>query len=141
MLLRMQFDAQRAHYLRLYPQLDTNVVLAGGLRAGQLCIARGASEIRLLDISLMPDFRRRRIGGHLLALLQDESRRRGLPLRLHVLRGNPAQQLYERHGFQLDQLDGRHHCMEWNAGVASADSRGAEGSSWRITINAPKQPY
>lgn len=117
MLLRMQFDAQRAHYRRLFPLLETYLVLAGGLRAGQLCIARSATEIRLLDISLLPDFRRRRIGGHLLAMLQDESRRRDLPLRLYVLQGNRAQQLYERHGFQPGQLDGLHHCMEWSAGV------------------------
>jgi ribosomal protein S18 acetylase RimI-like enzyme len=116
-LLRMQFDAQRAHYLRLFPQLERNVVLVEGQRAGQLCVARGATEIRLLDISLMPDFRRHRIGGRLLAMLQDESRRRGMPLRLHVLQGNSARQLYERHGFQSGQLDGLHYCMEWHAGV------------------------
>jgi|APAra7269096613_1048513.scaffolds.fasta_scaffold07312_2 ribosomal protein S18 acetylase RimI-like enzyme len=115
MLLRFQFDAQHAHYLQHFPHMEASVVLVSGQRAGRLYVARTPTEIRLLDISLMPDFRRRGIGGHLLTLLQDQARNRGLPLRLHVLQGNPARQLYERHGFQASVLEGLHLSMEWSA--------------------------
>jgi len=115
MLLRMQFEAQRSHYQQIFPQLEASVVLVGEQRAGRLYVARTLSEIRLLDISLMPGFRRRHIGSYLLSMLQDEARGLGLPLRLHVLQGNPAQHLYERHGFQPGPLQGLHLSMEWSA--------------------------
>jgi ribosomal protein S18 acetylase RimI-like enzyme len=117
MLMRLQFDAQVAHNRRLYPRLEVNVVLVDGQRAGRLYVARGPAEIRLVDISLLPEFRRRRIGGQLLAQLQEEGRRRGVPLRLHVLHGNAAQHLYERHGFLPDQVQGLHRPLEWNPGA------------------------
>ncbi|MGO4377752.1 GNAT family N-acetyltransferase [Pseudoduganella sp. RAF53_2] len=115
MLLRLQLEAQHAHYRQHFPQLEANVVLVGDQRAGRLCVARTDNEIRLLDISLLPGFRNRHIGGHLLSTLQEAARHLGLPLRLHVLQDNPARHLYERHGFQPGALDGLHLSMEWSA--------------------------
>jgi GNAT superfamily N-acetyltransferase len=43
----------------------------------------------------------RGVGGRVLAMLLDESRR----YRLNVLQGSPARRLYERHGFQVERQD------------------------------------
>jgi GNAT superfamily N-acetyltransferase len=113
MLLRMQYDAQRAHYLSQFPQLEASIVLVEGQPAGRLYVACTACEIRLLDISLLPEYRRQRVGGRLLAWMQEDARQLGVPLRLHVLQGNPAQGLYERHGFLASPSEGLHRPMEW----------------------------
>jgi len=112
-LLKMQHEAQRSHYLRLYPHLEASIVLVDGQPAGRMYVACTATEIRLLDIALLPEFQRQRIGGRLLSRLQDLARELGVPLRLHVLQGNPAQSLYQRHGFVAGQQDGLHRPMEW----------------------------
>jgi ribosomal protein S18 acetylase RimI-like enzyme len=116
MLLRMQYDAQRVHYLSQFPQLEASIVLVEGKAAGRLYVACTASEIRLLDISLLPEFRHQRVGGRLLAWMQEDARELGVPLRLHVLQGNPAQGLYERHGFLAGPAEGLHRPMEWTSG-------------------------
>lgn len=114
MLVRMQYDAQLSDYRRRYPGMEESIVLADGAPAGRLYVARGRHEIRLVDISLLPAFRRRRIGSALLARLQQESVRAGLPLRLNVLQGNPAAGLYRRLGFQPGEAQGIHLAMEWH---------------------------
>jgi len=114
MMLRLQYNAQLTHYRRQFPAMEANVVLADGVPAGRLYLARSATEIRLIDISLLPAFRRQRIGGSLLAGLQEESARTGVPLRLHVLSGNQAQALYQRLGFLARPEGGMYRQMEWN---------------------------
>lgn len=112
-LVRMQHEAQASDYGRRFPHLEQHLVLADGTPAGRLCVARGANEIRLVDISLLPAYRCRRIGARLLGRLQDESRQADLPLRLHVLQANPAARLYRRLGFQPGAVDGLYQAMEW----------------------------
>ena len=116
MLLRMQLEAQRSHYLRHYPQMEASIVEVDGQPAGRMYVACTATEIRLLDISLLPEFRRRRVGGRLLSRLQDTARDLGVPLRLHVLQGNTAQGLYQRHGFHAGEPEGLYRPMEWSPG-------------------------
>jgi ribosomal protein S18 acetylase RimI-like enzyme len=114
MLVRMQYDAQLSNYRGRFAGMEECIVMADDELAGRLYIARNRYEIRLMDISLMPAFRQRGIGGRLLARLQEESRQTGLPLRLHVLQSNPAGALYRRLGFQAGETDGMRLAMEWN---------------------------
>lgn len=113
MLVCMQNEAQVTDYRRRFPGLEENIVLADGAAAGRLYVARSRDEIRLVDISLSPSCRGQGIGSRLLARLQDESQQSGLPLRLHVLQGNPAGDLYRRLGFQPGATEGMHLAMEW----------------------------
>lgn len=114
MLVGMQYQAQLTDYRRRFPAMEESIVLADGDAAGRLYVARNRNEIRLVDISLLPAFRGQGIGGRLLARLQDESQRSGLPLHLHVLQGNPAGALYRRLGFQPGVADGMYLAMEWH---------------------------
>ncbi|KQZ26972.1 N-acetyltransferase [Duganella sp. Root1480D1] len=114
MLVRMQYEAQLTEYRRRFPAMAESIVLSDGFAAGRLYVARSRDEIRLVDISLLPTFRGQGIGSRLLARLQDESQRSALPLRLHVLQGNPAGALYRRLGFQPGQADGMYQAMEWH---------------------------
>ena len=72
----------------------------------------------LWDIQLEEEFRNRGIGTELIESVQREAEAMGVPVRLRVLKGNPAKGLYERMGFgTIEEME---FCflMEWG-GVPS----------------------
>lgn len=97
--VRMQFQAQHAWYQEHYGDAQFDLVLVGGIPAGRLYVHRRATEIRLVDISLLPEYRNGGIGTTLLRELFDESAESGKPVTIHVEKYNPAMRLYERLGF------------------------------------------
>ena len=114
----VQCSAQRTYYERLFPNAVHEIILVDEEPAGRTWIDRQQDEIRLLDITLLPEFRSQGIGTRLLRCLQDEARDANLPLRHMVERDNPrAMQLYERLGFRRISEHGMHFLMEWNPGV------------------------
>ncbi len=70
---------------------------------GRVYVHRSAGEICLMDIALLPPHRGRGLGSALIAELVAEADAAGLPVTLHVERENPAQRLYARHRFRLDE--------------------------------------
>jgi ribosomal protein S18 acetylase RimI-like enzyme len=108
-----QFAAQDDHYRRHYPGATFDVIEAGepAEAAGRLYVHRGAREIRIMDIALLPAFRGRGIGTRLLQRLIDEARAGGRSLSIHVERTNRARALYERLGFRPVGENGVHLLM------------------------------
>jgi ribosomal protein S18 acetylase RimI-like enzyme len=113
--LRMQFDAQDRYYREVYPHGAFDVILIEGEPAGRLYVNRGPDEIRIIDIALLPAYRRRRIGTHLLGSLQTEAALARKALTIHVERFNPALRLYERLGFQQIADRGAYLLLEWKS--------------------------
>jgi ribosomal protein S18 acetylase RimI-like enzyme len=68
--------------------------------AGRLYVDRGEAEFLLVDIALLPAFRRRGVGGAALRAILAEADAAGVPTIVHVEHSNRARSLYERHGFQ-----------------------------------------
>lgn len=97
--VQMQFEAQHAHYHQHYGDAQFDLVLVDGVPVGRLYVHRRAAEIRLVDISLMPDHRNQGVGSALLKELFAESAASGKPVTIHVEKYNPAMRLYERLGF------------------------------------------
>ncbi|WP_164011481.1 GNAT family N-acetyltransferase [Pyxidicoccus trucidator] len=116
--LRMQWMAQGRDWSMRYAGADHQVVLVGGAPAGRLLVARGPAEWRLVDIALLPSHRRAGVGTKLLRELRGEAEKAGVPLRLRVLRDNPARALYERLGFRPESgTDADPYlAMEWVPG-------------------------
>ena len=111
--LRMQFTAQTRYYHSEYPGAVFQVIWVEGAVAGRLSVHRRDQEIRIMDIALLPDFRRRGIGTQLIRTIQDEAVRDGKCVTIHVESFNPAQQLYERLGFRKVASNGVYHLMEY----------------------------
>jgi ribosomal protein S18 acetylase RimI-like enzyme len=97
--LRMQYNIRRQSYQAAYPDAERSILLAEGAPAGTAIVWRAPAEIQLVDVAFLPEFRSRGLGTRFLDRLIGEARRSALPLRLSVLRGNPAARLYERMGF------------------------------------------
>lgn len=99
LFVRMQFEAQHAHYHQHYGDAQFDLVLVDGIPAGRLYVHRRPTEIRLVDISFMPEYRNQGVGTSLLRELITESEASGRPVTIHVEKYNPAMKLYERLGF------------------------------------------
>ena len=109
----MQFEAQSREYQQRFKAADFQIVLVNGAAAGRLYLDRRADEIRIVDITLLPEWRGRGIGSHLLGEVLAEGVRRGLPVSIHVEGSNPALTLYERLGFQKVSAYGIYWLMVW----------------------------
>jgi ribosomal protein S18 acetylase RimI-like enzyme len=111
-LLRMQFAAQRHWYEAAYPGSDQQIAMIDGTPGGRMIVHRAADAVVLVDISLMPEHRGKGIGEMLLRDLLERSAKQGLPVRLQVLKNNPAAHLYERLGFLKTGEDQMYWHME-----------------------------
>jgi len=85
------------------------------IRCEEKDIGMQKTEIRpdclyLSDIQIRPEYQKKGIGGSLVKKLISQAAELRLPLKLRVLKGNPAIQFYQRFGFAIVQeLD---HCFE-----------------------------
>lgn len=87
------------HYFLISPAGET---LAPGEKAAGFTLSRTiADETELLLLAVDPQFRRRGLGALLVETLASDARRQGSNrLFLEMRRGNPAEHLYRRLGFQ-----------------------------------------
>lgn len=106
-VIHMQFDVQLRQYRTSAPDaVDWILEFEHDGRTepvGRCYLQRGASEHRLLDIAILPDWRGRGLGSAVLQRLCLDAARAGVPLRLNVWQANEgAIRLYRRHGFVAD---------------------------------------
>jgi GNAT superfamily N-acetyltransferase len=114
--IRWQFGLQRQDYDTRYPNARYEVIVVDDQPAGRIWVGTDATQIRLLDIALLPEFQNRGVGAYLLRQLIDEAKRAQKPLRHMVFMLNEnAHRLYERLGFvEIEDAGGYKH-MEWRA--------------------------
>lgn len=111
--LHMQYSAQTGSYRQQYPEAESYIVCQDGQRAGRILIHRAPRCIRIVDITLLPQFQNQGLGTKLLRTFMQEAREQCLPLRLSVLKTGRAMALYERLGFQIAGQDDLYLAMEW----------------------------
>lgn len=101
--VRSQYLARRGHYAVRYAGAEHSVITIRGQDAGVWMIWRSQTELRLVNIELLPEYRGQGVGSALLCLLLAEAKRRLLPVHLSVKEENrPAARLYRRLGFSLE---------------------------------------
>jgi ribosomal protein S18 acetylase RimI-like enzyme len=111
--LRLQFRAQRQGYAADYADADHQVILANAEPVGRLMVHRTEKEVRLVDISVLPEYRNRGMGAALIHdLMATQASRK--PLCLQVAKGNRAARLYERLGFLKTGEDEIYYHMWWD---------------------------
>jgi ribosomal protein S18 acetylase RimI-like enzyme len=91
---------------------DASVVVAGALDAGILLVERSPTELHLHILYLFPIFQGLGIGTTLVSSLQSEAAELRVPLRLKVLKVNPAKRFYERLGFTVEEETEHFFCMQ-----------------------------
>ncbi len=111
--LQQQFNAQHKYYHEYFPHASFLIILDNEKPIGRIYTDRRIDEIRLIDITLLPEYRGKGIGTLLLKDLQSEAEEAGKPLRIHVEKFNPALHLYERLGFTRISDSVVYYLMEW----------------------------
>jgi ribosomal protein S18 acetylase RimI-like enzyme len=95
------------------------VVLLGGEPIGCLRVEEHDDCVFVDYIAIMPEHQRHGIGASLLCQVQASAATRGLPVRLNVLKVNPARALYERLGFTVVGEDDVRWYMESPIGAGT----------------------
>lgn len=126
-----QFQLQDQHYRSHYPGMARHIIERGGAPLGRLYLWRRdyskhdddpetagvtagtGEELRVVDISLLPEWRGSGIGGDLLRGVQAMAAAASGFVSLNVLQGNPALRLYQRLGFKPVRSDGAYTLMHW----------------------------
>lgn len=111
--LNMQCTAQLHHYQLHYHHATHQIILYHGEPIGRIYVNRPPAEIRLMDITLLPDYRNHGIGTYIMQNLLAEADQSNRPVTLHVETINPdAYRLYQHLGFQPVSQNGIHMFME-----------------------------
>ncbi len=126
--IRMQFDAQTRHYRQAFPGAAYSVICVDGEPVGRLIINRADDEIVIVDITLVPEFRRIGVGGRLVRRLLDEADAARLRVRCHVREDSDARRFWERAGFTEDGSDGVYVAMDRAPRPGRSDRRSAPGT-------------
>lgn len=126
--VRMQFNAQQHHYQSHFPGALHQIIEQSGQPVGRLYVLRADDAIRILDITVLPEFRNAGIGTRLLKDLINEASVAGKPLQIHVENYNPSLRLFARLGFRQVEESGFHLLMQWN-GDDDREGRSPESES------------
>lgn len=115
--LRSQFNSQDKYYKENYPGALYQLILLDGQPVGRLYIHKRIDEIRIMDIALLPTFRKQGIGSALIHEILEDAANNHLAVTIHVERFNPALHLYERLGFHLAEDKGVYYFLKWSPKV------------------------
>lgn len=110
----MQLMAQLHEYKIKFPGAVFQVIVFNKQSAGRFYTWENDKEIRLIDITLLPQYRGKGIGTTLLMELIKRSDKVQKKISLHVDPANSALHLYNRLGFKHVDNNGRYYYMERN---------------------------
>lgn len=113
--LRMQLNAQHTHYREHHPEGEYQVIILDDVQIGRLYIARKQKEIRILDVTLLPQYRNRGTGTSMLNDLMAEAEENSKPLTIYIESFNRSLGLFLRLGFAKIGEHGYSHLMEWRS--------------------------
>lgn len=105
-IMRARWDAKTCYRIRVDDQ-----------PVGLIAIDEREDEIEVSEFYIEPSMHGRGIGSEVLGEVFERARHHGVPVRLRVLKWNPAGRLYRRHGFRVTGETEDHFLMEWS-GVA-----------------------
>lgn len=112
--LAQQFSFQAHHYAAAYADADFGILVQGDVPIGRLYLLRTAGDVRVVDVSLVPEWRGLGLGTALIRAVQAEAADEGKTVSLAVDMTNPAQILYRRLGFVEVGMQGPAWSMVWH---------------------------
>jgi ribosomal protein S18 acetylase RimI-like enzyme len=120
--VRMQFLAQDSFYHEQYPNADYQVILSEGEPAGRIYITREPGVIKILDITVLPEFRNCGIGSSVMERVLDEASKSQSRVQIYVETYNPSLELFKKMGFSILQEEGINYLLEWNVGKTATEA-------------------
>ena len=114
--LHFQFTAQHTYYIQSYPGANFWIIEKNAQPIGRVYLDTNFEKksIRVIDITLLPEWRDIGIGGQLLSDIIAFAKTINRGVSIHVESFNPAMRLYKRLGFDLVSItNGVYHLLEW----------------------------
>jgi GNAT superfamily N-acetyltransferase len=109
-VFRYKPERARRIFREHFDEPGLRLILVDGERAGCVGFRICKGEIKIDSFYLGPRYQNRGLGATILKVMLAEADAQGLPVRLEVLHGSPADRFYERHGFsKLDEDDVEAH--------------------------------
>lgn len=102
-------ERSRQMFRTHFNEAGTRLILRDGVRVGCVGFRKHDHEIRIDSFYLERRLQGSGLGTTILKVLLAEADKAGLPVRLEVLNGSPADRLYLRHGFvklREDEIEG-----------------------------------
>jgi ribosomal protein S18 acetylase RimI-like enzyme len=112
-LLAMQYAAQKESYRSEYPNADHYIVLFDEKPVGRYMVERRDSELRGIDLAIIPEFRTLGIGTSVIRDAFRECAETNRRFVFHVLKSNRAMRLYLDLGCVVAGETATHYRMEW----------------------------
>ncbi len=112
-----QFSAQHEYYQKNYIGAKFYIIEKDNVTIGRLYIDFFFEKkgIRIIDITLLPDWRDKNIGSSILKEILEKAAKEKLKVTIHVESFNPAMNLYKKLGFiKISETNGIYHLMEWS---------------------------
>jgi len=109
---RWNEDLQRRNFDTNFKAADVKIICFKDRDAGFISIAESDEEVFISEINILPEFQKKGIGSFVMGKIVEESKDKELPLRLHVLKVNPAGAFYEKIGFEVTGGTRSHYHME-----------------------------
>lgn len=116
--IEQQFFAQHEYYQKNYIGADFYIIEKENVIIGRLYIDFffEKKDIRIIDITLLPNWRKKNIGSSILKEISKKAAINNLNVTIHVESFNPAMDLYKRLGFtKINETNGVYHLMEWRS--------------------------
>lgn len=118
--LRQQFMAMTQGYRTRFADGSWSVIELDGQAVGRMIVQESASEVRVVDLALLAEFRGLGIGSLLMRRLQISAQALGKPVRLRAFLGSRAESWYRRMGFSQLEEEGLRVHLEW-VGIAGGN--------------------
>ena len=110
--LKFQSDAQHAYYREQYPDAKYQVIMSDGRPVGRLYVSRKPDMIKILDITVLPQYRNSRIGSRLMREIIAEADASKRPVQIWIEQVNRSQNLFNRLGFAKLEDNGYQDLLE-----------------------------
>ena len=108
-------EAQRERFYGNSDPTTHEIIVCDGEDVGCQWVRTHADAFELVRLYVLPEAQGRGIGTQLVTRLCRRAARDGLPVRLRVLKVNPARHLYQRLGFEIVGENDSHFSMRREA--------------------------
>lgn len=115
--LEMQFQAQHNYYLSRYPNASYSIINLEGQPIGRLYVEQQEDKIKILDITILPEYRNRGVGTKLIAEILQAGGQAEKLVQIYIEIYNPSANLFSRFGFQPIAEEGVNLLWQWNPGA------------------------